>query len=324
MFLIGAYSWREMKSNKRITHAYCEEAKAILPITGARQFYFSRPERGSLHFFCSTETCRNRKVKVTGVNYYIPPQEESNHQVAHYKANPVDEHDPSCEWVEFEGALTQGSGESTEQFVERKAKRKLNDYIDYFDPKGTDGENEAGPEGVATGAGMGVAGRLPRSGGGSSKARHATNSLERLVQYYREAKDSLAKEEFEALTLNVKGRSVIPLRTYFRSMKCARLGENDWVLIGGARYKEYGKGFRFDFFDKHQERPISLYVDSKAIEAYRFRRYWRELFKQAGNVKYFRVYVLGSLKERQDGKGYDIVVDDLRHLAITLGPEKTN
>ena len=311
-----------MKSNKRITHAYCVEANAVLPITGARQFYFSSPKRGSLHFLCSTEICRKRKVKVTGVNYHIPPQEESNHQVAHYKANPIDEHDPSCEWMGLEEVLAQRPGESTEQFVERKAKRKLNDHVDYFDPSSTDNEDEVGPESDATSTGGGATGRLPRKGGGSSEARHATNSLERLVQYYREAKDSLPKEEFEALTLNVKGMSVIPLRTYFRSMEWARLGENDRVLMGGAKYKEYGKGFRFDFFDRHQDKPISLYVDSKTIEAYRFRRYWRELFKQAEHVKYFRVYVLGSLKERQDGKGYDVVVADLRHLAITLGPEK--
>lgn len=311
-----------MKSNKRITHAYCVEANAVLPITGARQFYFSSPKRGSLRFLCSTELCRKGGVKVTGVNYHIPPQEESNHQVAHYKANPVDEHDSNCEWVGLDEVLAQRPSETTEQFVERKAKRKLNDHVDYFDPSSTDSEDEVASESGTVGTGAGATGGSPRKGGGASEARHATNSLERLVQCYREAKDSLSKEEFEALTLNVKGQGVIPLRTYFRPIDWARLGENDRVLMGGAKYKEYGKGFRFDFFDKHQGKPISLYVDSKTIEAYRFRRYWRELFKQATRVKYFRVYALGRLKERQDGKGYDVVLDDLRHLAITLGPEK--
>ncbi|WJI14181.1 hypothetical protein MWN52_11000 [Pseudoxanthomonas winnipegensis] len=311
-----------MKSKKRITHAYCVEADAVLPIAGARQFYFLNPGREYLSFLCSTDICRNRKVKVTGVNYRILPQEGSNLQVAHYRANPIDEHDPSCEWVGLEEALAQRPGESTEQFLERKAKGKLNDHVDYFDPSSADSEDEERPGSFATDMGSRVAGRLPRKGGGSSKARYATNSLERLVQYYREAKDSLPKEEFEALTLNIGGTSVIPLRTYFRSMEKARSGENNRVLVGGAKYKEYGKGFRFDFFDKLDGKPISLYVDSTTIEAYRFRGYWRELFKQAGQVKYFRVYVLGSLKERLEGKGYNVVVADLRHLAITLGPEK--
>lgn len=311
-----------MKSNKRISHAFCVEANAVLPITEARQFYFSNPKRGSLHFLCSTEVCRKSGVKVTGVNYHVPPQEESNHVAPHFKANPIDEHDLSCEWVGPEEALTRGPGESTEQFAERQAKRKLNDPVDYFDPTSTDREDEVEPGADAPSTGGGATGGAPRKGGGSSEARHATNSLERLVQCYREAKESLSKEEFEALTLNVKGLGVIPLRTYFRPMEWARLGENGRALMGGAKYKEYGKGFRFDFFDKHEGKPISLYVDSKTIEAYRFRRYWRELFKQATRVKYFRVYALGSLAERQDGKGYDIVLDDLRHLAITLGPEK--
>lgn len=194
-----------MKANKRITHAYCVEASAVLPITGARQFYFSNPKRGALHFLCSTEICRKGGVKVTGANYHIPPQEESNHPIAHYKANPVDEHDLNCEWVGPEQALAQRPDESSEQFVERKAKRKLKDYVDCFDPTGTDDEDEVGSEGDWVTSGESARGGAPRKGGGSSEARHATNSLERLVQCYREAKDSLSKEEFEGLTLNVKG-----------------------------------------------------------------------------------------------------------------------
>lgn len=312
-----------MKSKKRITHAYCVQAGEVMSITDARQFYFSSPRRESLSFFCSTQKCRDLGVKVTGANYHIPPQEESSHPVAHYKANPVDEHDPSCEWVGAEDALTRRPGESAERLAERKAKRKLKDHIDYFDPSGKDAESDpARGNNAEYVAGSDVM-RSTRGVGVLSDTRHATNSLERLVQCYLEAKKSLSDEEFEALTLNVKGIGIIPLRAYFRSMQNARLGENDRVLVGGARYKEYGRGFRFDFYDEHRDKPIALYVSPKAIESYRFRRYWWSLFEQAENVKYFRVYVLGSLKERESGKGYDVVVDDLRHIAITLGPEKT-
>jgi hypothetical protein len=312
-----------MKSNKRITHAYCVEAKEVLPITGARQFYFSSPERVQLHFLCSTEACRKASVKVTGVNYHVPPQEESEHQTPHYRANPVDEHHADCEWAGAEEALgARRVNETAQQFEERKAKRKLKDYIDFFDPSGSgldEGFEQCEEVSKAEG---GVGAGAPRNRSGRSQARHGTNSLERLVQCYRDAKETLSKEEYDALTFHVKGIGDIPLRTYFRSMERARLGRNDRVLVGGARYTKYGSGFRFDFFDKHQDKPIALYVDPATINAYRFRRYWFELFEQDEQVKYFRVYALGSLNERDDGKGYSISLSDLRHLAITLGPKK--
>lgn len=312
-----------MKSNKRITHAYCVEAGEVLPITGARQFYFARPERGDLSFLCSTDTCRKRGVKVTGVNYRVPPQEQTKHQTAHYRANPVDDHDASCEWVGIEGDAGQRlPGETDLQLEERKAKLKLNDFIDVFDPTeaGPEQGNEPTDEQLDAGEGGGV--RRNSRSGRPSPMRHSTNSLERLVQCYREAKDELSKEEFEALTIQVKGLGEVSLQSYFRPIEWARLGVSDRVVFGGARYKKYGAGFSFTFFDKHQGKPISLYVKPATINAYRYRRYWFELFEQAENVAYFRVYALGTLKEREDGKGYDLSVDDLRHLAIVLGPQK--
>lgn len=314
-----------MKSNKRITHAYCVEAEEVLPITGARQFYFSTPRRGDLHFFCSTETCRKRGVKITGVNYHVPPQEQSTHQAAHYRANPVDDHDATCEWVGSEEDVGQRlSAESDRQLEERKTKQKLKDYIDIFDPNGDPAQQGDEPPSERPDSERGASTARERGGGQPPQMRHSTNSLERLVQCYRDAKEVLSKEEFEALTISVKGLGEIPLRSYFRPMEWARRGVNDRVLFGGARYKKFGAGFRFNFFDKHQGKPISLYVGSATINAYRYRRYWFELFNQSDNVVYFRIYALGSLVERDDGKGYDLVLDDLRHLAITLGPKKAD
>jgi len=313
-----------MKSNKRITHAYCVEAEEVLPITGARLFYFASPRRAALSFLCSTDTCRKRGVKVTGVNYHVPAQEQSKHQTAHYRANPIDDHDAACEWVGSEDDVRQRlPGESDRQLEERKAKLKLTDYIDVFDPTGDSTQQGDEPPSERIDSEQGTGTSRDMRGGRPSQMRHSTNSLERLVQCYREAREELSKEEFEALSIQVRGLGEISLQSYFRSMKWADLGVNDRVLFGGARYKKFGAGFRFSFFDKHQDKPISLYVDSASINAYRYRRYWFELFEQVDNVAYFRVYALGSLREREDGKGYDLSVDDLRHLAIVLGPQKS-
>lgn len=312
-----------MKSHKRITHAYCIQAGEVMSITDARQFYFSNPTHAKLSFFCSTRKCRDLGVKVTGANYHIPPQELSKHVAPYYRGNSTYDHDQSCEWVGREEAVgAQRSGESNAQYEERKARAKLKDYIDIFNPDSDADEQEGEAEGQGGGcvrSGGPIASNASR---GPGKLRHATNSMERLVQCYRDAKSKLSKEEFEALTLHVKGLGEISLYSYFLPIKWARPGKSKKVLFGGARYKKYGAGFRFDFYDEINDKPVSLYVGHENINAYRFRRYWFSLFKQAENVKYFTVYALGELKDRVGGKGVDFVVEDLRRLAIVLGPEK--
>jgi hypothetical protein len=313
-----------MKSNKRITHAYCVEANRVLPITAARQLYYALDPRKKLHFLCSTKICRDAKVKITGVNYDLLPEEQARHLEAHYRANPKDKHDKSCEWVLGDVSEDQLSGGSHEENLEPDAKRKLLDFIDDFDPSLDDSEDgdesELADDGVAPGAGLGGSqGRIY-----PGRVRHSTNSLERLVQCYREARETLSKDEFEALKIRVKGQGELSLQSYFRPMKWVRLGINDRVVHGGARYTKYGRGFRFDFYDSFQDKPVSLYVSPEQVDAYRYRRYWFELFKQADKVAYFKVFALGRLVERDKGDGYSFVPDDLKHLAIVLGPGKSD
>jgi hypothetical protein len=318
-----------MKTGKRITKAYCVELQRIVTITEARQEYFSREPKKDLHFLCSTEGCRKlgpkeTGVKVTGVNYRVPPQEDANHQNPHFRANPVDEHDPDCEWVGEEGGSD--ALDMSQQGIASRAKRKLNDHVDVFSPD-VAGDDEAegsgkGPDELSPAKSDEATPRASARKFGAQPRTLRSNSLERLVQYYRSARAELSEEEFEALTIQVKGMKEMPLYAYFRSIEKVKLGENDRVVHGGARYKKFGTGFRFNFYDKFENKPISLYVSPEQMRKYRYRGYWEELFKLSEQVRYYRVYALGNLVQAEKGDGYNFIVDDLKKLAIVLGPMK--
>ena len=106
-----------------------------------------------------------------------------------------------------------------------------------------------------------------------------TNNLERLVETFREAKTILPPEDFNELTIRIVGGGIVKLSQYFKRITQVALGENYCVIYGGAYFKgRYGNGFKFVFFDKIENKSISLYISPEIMEKYRFsfRRYIEE------------------------------------------------
>lgn len=319
-----------MKTNKRITRAYCVELKKKLSIVAARREYLSLvPPRARFTFLCTTDECRELDAKITGVNYDVNPQETTIS--AHFRANPKDEHCPTCEWIEHGSSGDQdGShpGETEKEATTRKAKGKLDDYIDIFDPslkeKKPSGDRPAkgGDEIDGDGQGREIT-RSATEPNDKPRGPTKTTDLERLVESYRNAKSKLSKDEFDLLTLQVSGYGVIPLHSYFRHISAANIGENGCVLFGGGTIERYGAGFKFSFYDPLGEKRASLYVPPDQMNAYRYRRYLKELITQAKEVKYVTLYTLGHLEENSEAKRIDLKVEDLRHIALVLGPPNT-
>ena len=319
-----------MKPTKPITRAFCVELQQEMSIAGARREYFSQElPRKRFEFLCSNEACRAMGAKVTGVRYDVKPQDNPTFVAAHFRANPHYDHHPDCEWVDAD------ADEPVEEQVEandpqaalRKAKRKLDDYIDVFDPtikepaKEKSGVEKAGspapPAAVSTAPVPPAEPKAPRY----SETR--TNNLERLVDSYRQARAELSPEEFKLLKLRIPGQGELSLRSYFRHIKYAQLGDNGRVLYGGGLVEQrYGQGFKFKFFDRLEGKLVTLYVSPAQMLAYRSSRYISELLSHADQVKFFTVYALGTLTKSPSGKSFSVEVDDLRHLAIVLGPEK--
>ncbi|RMN34836.1 hypothetical protein ALQ61_05565, partial [Pseudomonas coronafaciens pv. zizaniae] len=86
------------------------------------------------------------------VRYDVKPQDNPTFVAAHFRANPHHDHHPDCEWVD-ESADEKPDIPVEETDVQtrlRQAKRKLDDYIDIFDPtlkapaKEKSGEEKAG------------------------------------------------------------------------------------------------------------------------------------------------------------------------------------
>ncbi|QXG31650.1 ATPase [Pseudomonas viridiflava] len=319
-----------MKPTKPITRAFCVELQQEMSIAGARREYFSQePPRKRFEFLCSNEACRAMGAKVTGVRYDVKPQDNPTFVAAHFRANPHYDHHPDCEWVDADAdePVEEQVDTNDPQAALRKAKRKLDDYIDVFDPtikepaKEKSGVEKAGspapPAAVSTAPVPPAEPKAPRY----SETR--TNNLERLVDSYRQARAELSPEEFKLLKLRIPGQGELSLRSYFRHIKYAQLGDNGRVLYGGGLVEQrYGQGFKFKFFDRLEGKLVTLYVSPAQMLAYRSSRYISELLSHADQVKFFTVYALGTLTKSPSGKSFSVEVDDLRHLAIVLGPEK--
>ncbi|GFM86152.1 hypothetical protein PSCICO_15510 [Pseudomonas cichorii] len=319
-----------MKPSKTITRAFCVELQQELSITAARREYFSQePPRSRFDFLCSSEACRALGAKVTGVRYDVKPQDNPTFVAAHFRANPHYEHHATCEWVEEDARQAREEPEVEEtdpQARIRKAKRKLDDYIDVFDPvikdpvKEKAGADKSGPRAPQTTNDSPAAEASTPAAPRYSETR--TNNLERLVDSYRQAKAQLPPDDFKLLTLRIPGQGELSLRSYFRHIKYAQTGDNGRVLYGGGLVERYGLGFKFKFFDRLEAKLVTLYVSPAQMQAYRSSRYITELLSHADEVKFFTVYALGNVVKSPSGKSFSVEVDDLRHLAIVLGPAK--
>ena len=319
-----------MKPTKPITRAFCVELQQEMSIAGARREYFSQePPRKRFEFLCSNEACRAMGAKVTGVRYDVKPQDNPTFVAAHFRANPHYDHHPDCEWVDADAdePVEEQVDTNDPQAALRKAKRKLDDYIDVFDPtikepaKEKSGVEKAGSPAPAPA--VSTAPVPPAEPKAPRYSETRTNNLERLVDSYRQARAELSPEEFKLLKLRIPGQGELSLRSYFRHIKYAQLGDNGRVLYGGGLVEQrYGQGFKFKFFDRLEGKLVTLYVSPAQMLAYRSSRYISELLSHADQVKFFTVYALGTLTKSPSGKSFSVEVDDLRHLAIVLGPEK--
>jgi hypothetical protein len=314
-----------MKTSRTITRAFCVELQQELSIVAARREYFSQePPRARFSFLCSSKPCRANGVKITGVRYDVKPQEHPTFVAAHYRANPNYEHHPDCEWVDADVALPLADETEAEGAL-RKLKRKLDDYIDVFDPTLKERPKQTAPRDKPdTDSPEEADAASPSTAMLEAKQdkQNRTNNLERLVDSFRQAQATLTKEELALLTLRVPGQGEMSLRAYFRHIKFAQLNDDRRVLYGGGLVERYGIGFKFKFFDRLQGKLVTLYVSPAQMQAYRSSRYLIELLSHAEDVRFFTMFALGKLVSSPSGKSISVEIEDLRHLAIVLGPPK--
>lgn len=201
-------------------------------------------------------------------------------------------------------------------------KAKLNDSIDSFDP-GHESDSELSSTSPT------VQKSTPSSTSSSDptppnrwNTYTQTNQLQRLTDYWREAKEKLPNDVFSELDINIKNRGRIRLAEYFLNIKkglaCGHIG----VYYGGtySTYTPYGEGFRLTFFDKHNNK-IHLYVSAGVMQSSPRSHYIKDVL-QTTNVKYFTVFILSpEISEFTNAKGEISItpkIANLRQLAIYL------
>ncbi|MHC8361999.1 ATPase [Pseudomonas sp. LS2P72] len=320
-----------MRTKRRITRAYCFELGEELTIGGARQAYFNQGQpRNRFLFQCSSPECRMLKVapKITAVNYDIHPTETARVKSPHFKDNEHYEHHAECEWVlpdEDEDSDAPLPGETEQQTRTRLAKRQLSAVIDIFIPPTQQEQPIVRPPRAVPGNGE-EAGPGRQRGGGTEVTRadrkHRSGDLRELVDYYHDARETLG-DLFSEVTLNVAGRGEISLRSYFKKVAWAKPGTAGCVYNGGGRIvRREGAGFVFKFYDQVADKDAFLQVSDEVMTQYRSRRYLNELLDQAGAVRYFTFYFIGAFTHDEASDTMITQINDLRCIAIDLGPLK--
>ncbi|GKS92584.1 hypothetical protein [Acidovorax sp. SUPP2539] len=308
----------------KILKAWCVEVGEEITITQARREYLSLespPERFT--FYCNDPACRKlpELVSIVGANYRFPAQENKKYVAPYFRSK--DEHHPDCQWLVQLDEKKPTSDEKPEEALQRMARRKVNDLITVFDPRSraTAAVITTQP-GTIAGHGESAAGEGSIRGNtknGDIAGENRTSDLDRLVDSYLEATQTLTHAEFEALRLKIIGRGNVSYRDYFHWV-----GRSDGsgVTYGGiSKPESYGYGFDLIFFDKYQRRPVHLYVPSKLLRAYKHHRFLKssvdEVLKSEGR-KYLKVFCLGRFEFSSQHDSWNLVVDDLNHLVLRV------
>ncbi|HFN3649824.1 MULTISPECIES: hypothetical protein [Enterobacter cloacae complex] len=216
------------------------------------------------------------------------------------------------------------ASETEADYRERKARQKLNDFINCFEPC-TD-ERDSGQEKSGQQTSLSQVNHLVKDNDLSNDKSHKwsrytrTNQLQRLVDTWQEAKKTLTYDEFRTLRLRVTNYGKVYFHEYITHIQKGLKNQYAGVIFGGGHLvKRYSRGFLVHFFDKHNDKPIRLYIDKNLMEKERFSHYIDEILS-TGNVRYFRVFLLNpEVSEKKDRVGNPVInleISSLRQLAI--------
>lgn len=307
----------------KVLFAYCKELDRCVSIDEARTEFFSRKphDRQRFTFSCSDRNCN---VTIRGVNYHVKAEDGNKFKAAHFRS--PDPHHLGCEWMQFTGEADQvrQPDETEADYTERKAKQKLNDFINCFDPY-TD-EKDAEQKKSSQPALLSQVKKSIKDDDSSTDKAHKwsrythTNQLQRLVDTWQEAREILSYDEFRALRLKVLRHGQINLHEYITHIQKGLTNQYAGVIYGGGSLmKRYGRGFLINFFDKHDDKPVRLYIDKNLMEKGRFGHYVDDILGTE-DVRYFRVFLLNpDVSEREDRAGKPVInleISSLRQMAI--------
>ncbi|EIO4563822.1 hypothetical protein LQM11_004463 [Vibrio parahaemolyticus] len=305
-----------MKAPK-VLFAYCKELGRSLSISEARAEYFAidQEKRKRFSFSCSDQNCG---VLISGVNYHVKAEDGVKFREAHYRSPHP--HNPACEWVQFTDDVGQNESvlKSGNDHKGGKARLKLSDYINSFDPLIESSDSKESSD-TKQSTSVNLSNDSSRNVGSSANRRWnrytRTNQLQRLIDSWQETKKKLSFDEQMALTLNIVNLGEVYQHRYITHINKGIPNEYHGVIYGGGRLvKRYGRGFLFQFFDKCDNKPISIYVNKDVMNKGKFGHYVDEILSM-DNVRYFQLFLLNPTRtERVNNKKQTVVELEITHL----------
>ncbi|MEX9216261.1 hypothetical protein AB7W42_19085 [Providencia rettgeri] len=317
----------------KVVVAYCHELERAVSIDEARRefFYLDENKRTRFNFSCSDRKCN---ALISGVNYHVKAEEGKKFRAAHFKTPHPHKHSLDCEWIKFTEEIefpTKREGESDADFNERRARQKLNDWINYFDPTLDDDHQhivDRPPNAQLNNCANNQANGNELNDLGLQKFDRytRTNQLQRLIDTWMDAKENLSQEEFNLLNITIRNQGKLPLYDYITPIKRGIINEYNGVIYGGAKLrKRYGKGFLLDFYDEINNESIELYVSNEIMNNSRSGHYVDEILKDQ-DADYFQVFMLNPASETRINRfGKNVIqlnIDNLRNFAIYLKIKK--
>lgn len=308
-----------MNAMTSIQHAYCVELDDVVSAMQAQREYLAREASRKWTFWCEYPECRDAKVRVICANYWRSATDEETYVAPHFRHQ--DEHLPGCAYEEGPDARTPSPGVENSTGAGRGS--KAGDLISIFDPgsddplDGVEGGIHLPAGGVSDGGRGGHGGR----GVDSRIAKSKTSFIEDLVDQRADLRKKLSASEFDAYKVSVKQGPKIRLVELFKHVLLGWDGSPERVWHGGCKLLKprFGLGFKLEFFDRLNGRPVILYVDRERIADYRFKRSLLDVIDSAHEYTYLTVYAWAELRWDAYRGQFEVQLRDLKHLAIYPG-----
>jgi len=323
----------------QIGKAFCAETNSIVDIYEASAKYFEQEKpRKRFSFLCSSKGCREKQVRVSGVNYDKNPKEgDAIQQAMHFRT--LDEHADGCVWVELEKELAKLHQNDKDGNVEpSRAKRhystKADRIIELFYIKLDDGKTknnflstmediEEYVSKIKTLPDSEKAAAIKDLQGNSTK----TKRLYELVSCF----ESMSYDERKEKVLTIKGHTpgtyaslILPIKYYKQ--------ENKWkIFYGGAHLKTYKTGYAIQFIDtpsiyieENKRAPsTSLFIKKDELDKYPKGAFLRSIFDDCGGDSkyYLKCFFIGIVTLDDMGR-CNIGLDHLDLLHCILKEKK--
>lgn len=304
-----------MTSKKSVDLAYCVELRRNVYIDEARSEFFYQSAHKDFHFLCTDPGCLQpdgNRTQILATHYKLSPN-EATPQAPCFRHFPKQNHAPHCVWLQEEEILTRDKlpQEKQDDYLGRIVKAKQHNRVDVFIRPGSENGNqlqENNSENTKTNTKLATGEHQVRTAKWPSNDPIRTTSLletlvTAFVSLHTQRNDGkITEEEFFRASFTIRNEGEKLYYQFFR--KISYIEKNpafDGVLIGRVlgtneyyeTVKFYGKGFRLVLQEKINNKPVRLYMDSKTLEAYRYRNNFYDILKQR-DTNDIKIYLINA------------------------------